>query len=65
MEAEKTTDEIAARFNHYDADEVNTILGDVNGWVPAQNVEPLTDEIKDAEAQYYSDDGAEAFVTTL
>jgi hypothetical protein len=52
-------------FRHYDADELNTDLGHVCGWVPAQNVEPLCDDVDDAFAQYYTDDGAEAFVTTL
>jgi len=52
-------------FRHYDADEIDTDLGHVSGWVPAQNVEPLLDEVPEAEAQYYTDDGHEAFVTTL
>lgn len=59
--------EPAEAFRHYDADEM-TFYGDINtvsGWVPAQNVEPLTDEVPGADVQYYSDDAREAFVTTL
>jgi hypothetical protein len=61
-ETTRTTEE---SFRHYCADEINTELGHVNGWVPAQNVEPLCEEVDDAFAQYYTEDGREAFVTTL
>lgn len=55
----------AEAFRHYDADEVRTDLDHVSGWVPRQNVAPLTNEVDDAEVQYWSEDGFEAFVTTL
>ena len=61
MEDNNTAD----RFRHYDADEIKTELGHVSGWVPHMNVEPLTDEIDEAEVQCFTDDGNEAFVTTL
>ncbi|ERJ07430.1 hypothetical protein HLRTI_000472 [Halorhabdus tiamatea SARL4B] len=55
----------AEAFRHYDADDVRTDLDHVSGWVPRQNVDPLTNEVTGAEAQYWSFDGSEAFVTTL
>lgn len=65
--AQKTADDRTdvESFRHYDADEIKTELSHVSGWVPAQNVEPLVNEVEDAHAQYYTDDGFEAFVTTL
>lgn len=56
---------IVGRFRHYDADEVNTIGPGVTGWVPKQNVEPLLDELpENARAQYWTDDGHEAFIVS-
>jgi hypothetical protein len=50
-------------FRHYDADEINTMVG-VQGWVPRQNVIPLLKEVPEAEVQYVSSDGHEAYVIT-
>jgi len=54
-------------FNHYAAEEIrNRPEQDVvSGWVPAHNVDPLTDELDDAHVQYWDDEGHYAFVTTL
>jgi outer membrane lipoprotein SlyB len=59
-----TTDRTAEEsFRHYDADEISTVLG-VSGWVPAQNVTPLLNEVPSAKVQYRTDNGSEAFVVT-
>jgi hypothetical protein len=50
-------------FRHHHADEINRMVG-VTGWVPAQNVTPLLNDVDSAEVQYWADDGAEAFVIT-
>lgn len=50
-------------FRHFDADHISTTLG-VSGWVPRQNVEPLLNEVEEADVQYWTEDGFEAFVVT-
>jgi len=59
------TRSVVKSFRHYDADEVKDSLDHVSGWVPAQNVNPLLNEVDDAKVQYYDDNGNWAFVTTL
>jgi hypothetical protein len=52
-------------FNHYCADEITVQMGEVSGWVPAGNAESLVQHLDAPEIQYYTDDGFEAYVTTL
>lgn len=56
---------IEARFRHHGAEDINTKLDHVTGWVPTENVEALLEEVDDATAQYETRDGRETFVTTL
>jgi len=62
---QQTTRNTEESFQHYFADEIKTELNHVSGWVPAQNVEPLLEEVPEATVQYYTEDKMEAFVTTL
>jgi hypothetical protein len=59
----ETTRTTVESFRHYDADDITTLVG-VQGWVPKQNVIPLLKEVPEAEVQYVSSDGHEAYVIT-
>ena len=58
-------DNVRTVFEEHGADDVRSGLEHVSGWVEADAAEDLVETVPEAEIIYYTDDGREAFVSTV